>query len=403
MPSSLWTHDFMDEMRLQGDPLADGVIEKLFADGSVASVNQLLHTLVGNDDLPSNKLPVDVQQYLLLTRPVLTRADVEKLRRAQEVFELFGPEVMMILGFYSLPAAYAARRGVQVLARTGNLSINPVRRVFETAQMVVDVMSRGGLEPEGRGVRTTQKVRLLHAAVRRLIRKDRRGAWAEQELGVPINQEDMAGTLMTFSYVVLEGLKALRIELTAEQRDAWLHAWKLVGRTLGVHERLLPDGLDEARMLTRFIRERQVEPSAEGVALTAALIEGMKAMVPAPLEGLPASMIHFFLDQDQWQGLNVADMLRVPQPDWTTSIAQAITYVGGFTDWVGDHTFLPARLVRLVSKDIVEAMLRTEVGGKRALFQIPEELRGVWNLKARGTRPSGRHLAVGPDSGLRVA
>lgn len=402
MPSSLWTHDFMDEMRLRGDALADEVIGKLFAEGKVESVNHLMRTLVGNDDVPSSKLPTDVMQYLLLTRASVPRLDAQKLKRAQEVFELFGPEVMMILGFYSLPAAYAARRGVQVLARTGSLRGRPVRRVFETAQMVVDVMSQGGLESQGRGVRTLQKVRLVHAAVRHMIRQNRREPWPTHELGVPLNQEDMAGTLMTFSYVVLEGMKALRIELTLEQQEAWLYAWTAVGRILGVHERLLPSSLEEARMLTRFIRERQVEPSAEGVALTHALIEGMKALVPGPLEGLPASMIHFFLDQDQWQGLNVADMLHVPRPDWTSSLAQAITYLGGFTDWVGDHTFLPARLLRRVSKDIVEAMLLVEGRGERTAFHIPAQLQSSWNLKPLASRPSGTHRVVEAGD-LRVA
>ena len=404
MASSLWSHELMDEMRMRTDPLADALIGKLFAEGKVDSVNQLMRSLVSNDDLPSNKLPIEVMEYLVRTRASLPRLDAEKLRRAQEVFELFGPEVMMILGFYSLPAAYAARRGVQVLARTGSLHRHPVRRVFETAQMVVDVMSQDGLEEKGRGVRTTQKVRLVHAAVRHMIHRDRRAPWDTRDLGEPINQEDLAGTLMTFSYVVLEGMRALRIDLTREQQEAWLYAWKLVGRLLGVHERLLPDGMEEARTLTLLIRQRQVEASPEGVAMTAALIEGMGELVPRAFERLPASMIHHFLDQDQWQGLNVAELLRVPKPDWTANIAQAITYVGGLTDWLGDNTFLPAKLMRFISRDVVEAMLLRESRGQRAHFHIPEQLHDRWNLKPLGRRPSGTHPTPPPfSSGLRVA
>ncbi|MFY0582654.1 oxygenase MpaB family protein [Cystobacter fuscus] len=408
MPSSLWTHDFLDAMRTRTDPLADGVIETLFADGKVGTVNHLMSTLVSNGDLPSNQLPVYVMEYLLRTKASVPRLDTHKLRRGQEVFECYGPEVMMILGFYSLPAAYAARRGVQVLHRTGSLRHRPVRRVFETAQMVVDVMSQGGLEPDGRGVRTTQKVRLVHAAIRHMIRHDRRHPWDARELGEPINQEDLAGTLMTFAQVVLEGLHALRIELDPAQQEAWIYAWSAVGRILGVDERLLPEDVDEARQLTRLVRERQIQPSPEGIAMTAALIEGMKELVPDFLEGLPASMIHFFLDQDQWGGLNVADMLHVPRPDWTASIAQAIPSMEGLTegltDWVGDHTFLPARLLRLLSKDLVEAMLRAEARGQRTHFHIPQQLQDRWNLKPVGRvppPPPGRHTPT--DSTRRVA
>lgn len=381
MPSSPWTHAFMDDLRTRGDSLADSVIARLFADGKVDAVNQLMRSLVSNADLPSNHMPVYVMEYLLRTRAPVHRLDTDKLRLGQEVFELYGPEVMMILGFYSLPAAYAARRGVQVLDRTGSLHLRPVRRVFETAQMVVDVMSPGGLEPDGRGVRTTQKVRLIHAAVRHMLRRDQTRPWDTAELGAPINQEDLAGTLMTFGYVVLEGMRALRIDLTLAQQEAWLYAWNVVGLILGLEPALLPAGVDGARQLTQLIRQRQIAPSEEGVQMTAALIEGMKALMPEFLEGLPASMIHFFLDQDQWQGLNVADMLRVPRPDWTTSVAQVITYMGGLTDWLGDHTFVSARVLRVLSKDVVEAMLRAESRGQRTQFHIPQELRERWKLK----------------------
>ncbi|QRK10809.1 DUF2236 domain-containing protein [Archangium violaceum] len=402
MPSSLWTHDFMDEMRTRMDPLADAVIERLFTEGKVDAVNRLMRTLVENDDLPSSQLPPYVRDYLARTRASVPRLDSEKLRQGQELFDLFGPEVMMILGFYSLPAAYAARKGVQVLYRTGFLQKRPVRRVFETAQMVVDVMTEGGLEPDGRGVCTTQKVRLMHAAVRYMIRHDTRHPWDARELGEPINQEDLAGTLMTFAFVVLEGMKALHIELTPEQQEAWLYAWTAVGRIIGVDERLIPANVDEARQLTRLIRQRQVAYSEEGVAMTAELIEGMQALTPDILDGLPASMIHFFLDQDQWQGLNVADMLKVPKPDWTAIIPQAVKYVGELTDWVGDNTFVAAKLLRFISKDIVEGMLLVERGGQRTPFYIPEHLQDRWRIKA-GTRAANARRRSETEAALLSA
>src|SRR5262245_15657081 len=77
-----------------------------------------------------------------------------------------GPEIIMTLFCYGLPSCYAAAKGVQVLALTTRLFSNPTRRVIETAQMVVDVMAPGGLAARGRGIRTAQKVRLMHAAVR---------------------------------------------------------------------------------------------------------------------------------------------------------------------------------------------------------------------------------------------
>jgi hypothetical protein len=282
MAPRFWIHDhaFMDAMRTKMDPLADTVIEQLFAEGSVDGVNQLMRTLVGNDELPSSGLPPYVRQYLARTEAVVARLDFEKVRQGQALFELFGPKV--------------------VLCRTGFLQRLPVRRIFETAQMVVDVMTEGGLEPGGRGVRTLQKVRLMHAAVRHMIRHDAKQPWDARELGEPLNQEDLAGTLMTFSYVVLEGMKALHIQLTPEQQEAWLYAWVAVGRILGVDPRLLPASVDEARQLTLLIRQRQVAYSEEGVAMTASLIDGLSQFTPDIPFSIPRHL------QERWARERVA-------------------------------------------------------------------------------------------------
>ena len=395
MPPSLWTHAFMDEMRMKMDPLADAVIERLFTEGKVDAVNHLMRTLVENDDLPTSKLPAYVTEYLARTQADVPRLDAAKLRQGQELFDLFGPEVMKVLGYYSLPSSYAARKGVQVLYRTAYLMKRPVRRVFETAQMVMDVMTEGGLEPSGRGVRTSQKVRLMHAAIRYLIRHDPKAPWDAHELGQPINQEDLAGTLMTFTYVVLAGMKALRIRLTPEQQESWLYAWQAVGQLIGVDARLVPANLDEARQLTFLIRERQVAASPEGSAMTAALLEGMQQLTPSFLDGLPASMTHFFLDQDQWQGRNVADMLRVPESNWTILIPHAIKLVAQVVDWVGDNTPILAKLLRYLSKGLLEGMLLVERGGHRAPFTIPDRLQQRWRLNPR---PRIAHLPVGTEA-----
>ncbi len=311
------------------------------------------------------------------------------------MFSLFGPEVMLVLGTYSLPATYAARKGVQVVYRSAYLRKRPVRRVFETAQLVVDVLSEGGMEPKGRGVCTAQKVRLMHAAIRHLIRNDPNLPWDEAELGVPINQEDMAGTLNAFSYVVLEGLRKLNIDLSVEEQEAFLYVWQGVGRILGLDDRLNPTTMEEAREISQLIRRRHVAYSPEGEAMMNALLKSMEDMIPGTfMDGLPASMIRYFLDQDLYLGINVADMMRVPKPDWTSIIPLAIREVAGFIDWVGDNTHVAARLLRFLSTDFVEGMLVMERGGQRTPFAIPERLQDLWGLKKKDKKRNLTHRRV---------
>lgn len=375
----LWTDALLDAKRHRGDPLADAVITELFDKGEREAVNTLMTTLVRNDGLPPEQLPPIVRDYLAQTSAIPI-TDPELVRRGERVFGTYGPEMLMVLGFYSLVASYAAKKGVQVLYRTAYLLHRPVRRVFETTQMVVDVMAPGGLEAHGRGVRTAQKVRLMHAAIRHLTVHDPAQPWDLAGLGVPINQEDMAGTLMTFSFVVIAGLERLNIKLSADEREAYLHAWQVIGRIMGIDEDLIPATVADAETLTATIRRRQIGASPEGQQLTAALIEGMQSLMPSLTPGLARSMVHHFLDNDPFQHQNVADMLGVAPANWTRHLVSLITDVTGLIGALGEGSRDVAALLRLVSRPFVKALLEVERGGTRPRFSIPDSFRDEWQL-----------------------
>ena len=365
-------------MRAVGDPIADAVVTSLFADGGIDAVNALMRTLVVNDGLPPQLLPPVVLDYL--ARTALPAAlDPVQVARGEELFGLYGPEILLTLGFYALPADYAAKKGVQVLFRTGRLTAQPVRRVFETTQMVVDVMSPGGLGPTGDGVRSAQKVRLMHAAVRHLLTHDPNQPW-DPAFGTPINQEDLAGTLMSFSYLVLDGLARLGTALSDADRDAYFQAWMVIGRVMGVHDQLIPANLEEAKALTKLIHQRQIAPSPQGAALAAALVEGYRGLMPEPLKGTPVSLIHFFLDRDPFTGENIAAMLGLPAADWTACVAGLLVDVDRFFSERRIHAWLPDRAISYVSRHLIEGMLLVERGGKRAPFTIPDTLKTRWGI-----------------------
>jgi hypothetical protein len=180
-----------------------------------------MRTLIENDDLPSDQLPQGIREYLATSAQMPAWMDPARLQAGERVFWRYGPEIIMNLFCYGLPSCYAAAKGVQVLALTTRLFSNPTRRVIETAQMVVDVMAPGGLAARGRGVRTAQKVRLMHAAVRYQIATHRlwNPAWDQ-----PINQEDLVGTLLAFSWVCLDGLRQLGFELSVDEAESYLLA-----------------------------------------------------------------------------------------------------------------------------------------------------------------------------------
>ena len=376
-----WTNQILDQARTVGDPEADAVIEAVFRARDLDAVNGLLTTLILNDGLPSAELPPVVTDYLAQTAAPLG-IESHVLALGQEVFGVLGPEVLLVLGFYSLPADYAAKKGVQVLYRTGRLTQNPVRRVFETAQMVVDVMSPGGLGSAGRGLRSAQKVRLMHAAIRHLLTHDVSRPW-DETLGVPVCQEDLAGTLMSFSFVVLDGLRRLGVALSSADQDAYFQTWLAIGRLMGIQPELIPQNLAEGEQLTALIHKRQIAASSEGVALATALMQGYEHLLPGPLRGVPASLIHFFLDHDPFSGQNVAAMLGIPPADWTRLLPDLVVDLDRFIGLGRVNASLGDRAVGYVSRCLVEGLLLVERGGRRAPFTIPDSLLTRWGMPVR--------------------
>ncbi|MGV7591683.1 oxygenase MpaB family protein, partial [Mycobacterium kansasii] len=82
----------------------------------------------------------------------------------------------------------------QTLLRTGALEKGSNKRFAETSQWALDVIVPEGLRPGGPGYRSTLHVRFIHSMVRRhvLALPD----WDFETYGLPINQTDMAATLV---------------------------------------------------------------------------------------------------------------------------------------------------------------------------------------------------------------
>ena len=301
----------LESLRSIGDPIADEVVSQLFALELVADANDLFHILTRNSEYPADSHPGHslLADYLHLTGTLPAFTDDVLIHQGSLFFQAHGPQIMTVLGAYSLPLDYAARKGVQVLARTARLTHHPNRRIVETAQMLIDVLQPNGLSAEGCGIRSVQKVRLIHAAVRYLIRTHDQ-TWRD-DYGVPINQEDLLGTLLSFSYAVLDGLARLGIPASETEANGYFHCFRIVGYLMGIQPQLLPTSIEEAASLAQLIQQRQFGPSLEGIELTAALLRLMDEAYPWPLTGTGAALMRHLL------GSSVANMLGVPESTWT--------------------------------------------------------------------------------------
>ena len=371
MASKKWTNEYLQAQRQFGDAPADAVIARVIDQHEIERVDEIFKSLIRNDGIVPEDMPPEVHAFLDETAQLPDWADMDKIALGEDFFDTHWPLVVTMLFCAALPNAYAAHRGAQVLFLTARLKTRVERRIFETAQFVLDVMSQGGLRPEGVGVRTAQKVRLMHASIRHFILFDPkwRARW-DDEWGVPINQEDLAGTLMTFSIQILDGFRRFRIPVTPEQEDAYLHVWKVIGHIMGVREELIPKDVADGFELAYAILDHQKGPSEAGKELAAALLTFMEEKIPfAFLRGLPAVMMRLSIDKD------VADMLEIPPLNWTVILVQIGDWLIRFGEWLmPDHPRVHIVLDRLATR-IIQGLIDLDRGGVRTPFSIPESLR----------------------------
>lgn len=373
--ASAWTDSFLDPMRQVGDPPADLAIATTFALGDVDVVNTLMLHLVNNDAIVPealpNTLPDAVKAFLTTTLDLPPFADPAKIKIAEDIFFEWGPQIILILHCYSLPFCYAAKKGVQVLALTGRLVDNAPRRIIEVSQMIVDVMQAGGLtSADGRGRRTLQKVRLMHAAVRHLASTSDKWnkAW-----DLPINQEDLAATLMSFSWVVVDGLSKLGVDLSTAQQGAWLHCWQIIGEQLGLREDVIPVDMNSAQALAMAFQRRQYGECPEGKLTTSALIAAMQNVLPGNLlNPLPGVFLRHFMGEENAALLGVDSVADQALFAVATLLGKLLTDANR-DEWI-------AHIAEKTSELLINAAVLVGRGGDRPSFAIPDQLKQQWGV-----------------------
>ncbi len=394
----LINEQLLESFRSETDPLADNAIAQIVSAGEKEQVNQMMKLLFKNETFHKgmfselgDELSNILDEYIQSSASLPDWADPDKIKNGEKLFALYGPAVFMLLNVSSLPMCYTCAKGAQVLYETGRLlshndNIDPLaRRLMETAQMVVNVLSEGGLSNEGKGIITLQKVRLIHASIRYYLKEGQYHGqkWDVSSFGEPINQEDLAGTLMSFGPVILAGLKKLNIDVSEKQQSDYMHCWKVVGYLMGIDDRLLPDTFDDGFELATKILKHQADESKAGQALTDSCIQFMNALIPGNLfNEVPPYFIDYFLEEfADASGKDLASFIGLDESSTREDriVLRLAKIVTGELSHLERH-----KLVRKISsyfnKRLLEGIIHHYNGGKNVQFFIPPSLQKDWGM-----------------------
>jgi hypothetical protein len=393
--SDRWTDEFLDQMRQHTDPLADDVVAQIISAGHVDDVNLIFHVLRDNQALKRDALPPVLRHYFEQAAVLPDWADPALLEKGAQYFGRYGLLISSLLNFKSLPSAYVCPHGAAVLHATGRLeefkgsTAKFQRRIMETAQFVFNVSAPGAFKPGGQGIEDAMKVRLMHAAIRYYIRRD--GHWDTAKLGQPINQEDMCGTMLSFSALTQEGLDQMKIPYDKALAEGYFHIWQVTGHLMGLRPELIPANSADGHKLGWQILNRNMGRSTAGDELRRALVDFTRGAIPF---GLFKSLPEVFIRRAC--GDKIADLLNVRHYGWLRA---------KFLPWcfdkfvrklvqVSQEDPLAARVSALLSRHILQHTINHYYQHKKVEFNIPPSLRKEWNLK---TAVDDAGLATQPD------
>ena len=340
MTLAILTDSYLDAMRQVGDEEVDPIVEHVLAldveghrpgrmrynfmmdlaDRIVATPSlRFVPDSVLNRQLGG--LPEPIRAYFT---PMVAPewVDADKLALGARLWQQNRLMMLSVLYSASLPACYLIAKGIPALYDTAKLLERRYlfQRIYETGLMLDAVMGEDGVRVVrdiahggdevrrylwGEGFVTAKKVRFLHASMRYMLTHHKRDdeaaahaghhahprvtdrlaadgtGWNAEELGAPVNQEDLAYTLLTFGYLLPRGMERWGCPVSAQEREAFLHLWRTIGHVMGIHDALTTDDWDEAARLFETLKARQGRSSSQGMALTESLLGFLSAYMPS--------------------------------------------------------------------------------------------------------------------------
>ena len=236
----------MGEALMEGDAPMDELLEWMLTSG-MQKTRPLFEQALKQGIQSMGQVPAPLKKFFSIVDQRPHWLDESKITLACQVHDRAGVTGVYIGRDVALIGGYQASAFNRTLLLTGALNKGPTRRFAETLRWALDTTGAGGLQRYGDGFKSTLRVRLIHAIVRRHVRQ--LPDWQMQDWGLPINQTDMAATLLGALIVPLVGAQVLGMPLTRPERDAVAHHARYTGWLMGVNEEWLPTNNREALVL----------------------------------------------------------------------------------------------------------------------------------------------------------
>jgi hypothetical protein len=196
--------------------------------------------------------------------------------------------------------------------------------------------------------------------------------------GKPINQEDLAGTLLSFGLTIIQGLRLMNLKLSQAQAEDFHYAWQLVGHHLGIDSALIPADLAHAEAQQTALFARLVGPSEAGKSLTKALLDfSRKMMLPTDLlDNSPEFLLRYFMGDAHSEVLGV----EAKKGCVAAVLPHAMAKFFGAVDKLEDRGLGIEKLSNKLGLAMIRGMMKRFQSVKGRGLVLPEDLAKEWGL-----------------------
>lgn len=385
MADPKWSDDgFLDGIGRQADPLADDAVARIFREHGLETVNRIFKSMYAHEEPLPDDAPPAFREFVEQTSELPAGIDHERLQKGGEVFFQHAFSAAVVLLASSLPAGYSAPRLSRILTVSGDLQKHPYERLMGVVQLLVNISSPGSFDERGRAVLMAQKMRLLHGGIRTIVPKYRPDYLSD--FGTPVSHEDMLATIMGFSYLVIDGLRIMKVGLRPDEEENYYYLWRVFAQMVGIHpagepdnDELVPATVDDAAAFYASYCRRHYRPAADnpdGVTLSRVNLELMRHLIPWPLRllglrALPRIVMMELLGEEGMARTGIAPITG--HPLLRGLFALVLRLVQGAMDDGPSH--VAERLGHLVLQDMIDKSRDGEV-----TFLVPASLADMRKL-----------------------
>ncbi|MFD1826487.1 oxygenase MpaB family protein [Mumia zhuanghuii] len=254
----------------------DRIMASVIDNGQVPAVNNAIGPWVNNNHPIPSGLPPELAAFLTDSAKLPTWANMTKLRRAADFNRRKDSYLFFIYGIGGgIMSTVIPREARSVYWSKGGADMQD--RAAKTFTFGYDLSDLNAFEPSGQFLVTSNKTRMVHAAVRHMLPQS--PYWkAVADEQIPISNADILVTFHSTGTFAHKKMKEWGVRMSAADEEAFLHSWQVALHMLGVRDEYIPATWAAAHAQAAQVLTPILAPTPEGKVLAEVLL-GLTAQI----------------------------------------------------------------------------------------------------------------------------